>query len=87
MSTINTIESEDIANTLVTKAKELEEYIGDAFKSIDEKLIYDYVSAKPKDEKWKIGLSNESIKLLEPKLKEVRKNMNDKEPTIDRLLN
>lgn len=57
-----------------------------AFSQTGERLVQDYIGAKPNDESWKLGVSNEIIKKIEPELKRIRQEIQDETPTISKIL-
>lgn len=53
---------------------------------IDSSLLSEYASPIPKDNSWKIGLSRNKIKKLEPILHTIRKISKQNKPTMEKIL-
>ena len=60
----------------------LRQAVQNAIQRAEEDLVDDYCGAVPKDEKWKVGLDEETISRLEPILKKIRETQRVTAPTI-----
>ena len=60
----------------------LRQAVQNAIQRAEEDLVDDYCGAVPKDEKWKVGLDEETISRLEPMLKKIREIQKVTAPTM-----
>ena len=68
---------------------QLDEAIEKSFQKAGEDLLEEYsdlAGNKPKDKRWKVGLTQEQIALLEPELIAIRKELAEELPTMDKIL-
>ncbi len=66
---------------------QIKEVVNTAFTGTGKYLVQDYFGCKPTDNNWKLGLSQNDIKILEPELKRVRSMIENETPTIPKILN
>ena len=66
--------------------EQISSVISSVFSDIAPHMIDDYFSAKPGDNKWKVGTENKTINKLEPLLLELRGEILKETPTIPKIL-
>lgn len=66
--------------------EDLNEAVKNSLKKANSDLVEEYCGAIPKDSSWKAELDPDEIEILEPQLKELRKNIRDNVPTIPKIL-
>ena len=67
-------------------AEDLKMAVKKAIEKARHDMVDEYCEAKPKDTSWKSDLTPEEVTILEPKLKQLRKTMEDNTPTIPKIL-
>jgi hypothetical protein len=67
-------------------AKELHKTVEKSIKNAQEYLIEEYCGCEPKDESWKVGLEDDVVQTLEPRLKSIRLEMKNENPTMEKIL-
>lgn len=65
---------------------ELENAVNDVINNADDAMIDAYCGAIPKDAEWKNNVAPENLARLEPLLNDIRANIKNDEPTLDRIL-
>ncbi len=83
----------DITNHLMNKFSDLELPEKDLKKEIERSMkrarddVFDeYCDSKPRDKRWKIGVDKQTVKELEPELKRLRLDIENKKPTMIKIL-
>lgn len=65
---------------------DLKKAVEKALKKAKNDLVDEYCGAVPKDASWKAELEMDEVEKLEPELKQLRKNIKEREPTIPKIL-
>lgn len=76
---------ENLTNNFEITSDEIQPIVEETFK-INIDSIDQYLSAKPSDISWKLGMNPKKIQKLEPKLLKLRQEIEDEKPTIEKIL-
>ncbi len=83
----------DITNHLMNKfsdlelpEKDLKKQIERSMKRAREDIFDEYCDSKPRDKRWKVGVDKQTVKELEPELKRLRLDIENKKPTMLKIL-